>query len=425
MKHLKKILCLALTICFFCSLMPAFGQESADQDPQALPITISRQEIKASEDSGDGKSSYVRYPVLEALDASYAPAVDQINRAIQEKAHISSYIQLLSSLAPGGTGLQMDYSMGIAASAADGREMRIDGWVLSLLFSAEGKMLTGRPSHVYYPMTFDLRTGEEITFDELFADPEGAKGFMEARLEEEVEPSLSTHLENNQLFPVPFERFFLDSFGRVIILYENSQLSFLSGRSGAVSFRSSQLMPWMDESKAGIMAQLPWQRYILSQPPQQRAEALWAWLENGACLIPADRIVSLSEAFSSALEDFHITADSGFYPGGAYYEVEEPAFRGALILTDENEEKVTGILAGQLDLFDIQTGKTTLEEAKTILSRKNGMQIELNEAAAEIYRVCPGTALVYPLERKEDGVPMTFTVYADQDGIVQYLKLSL
>lgn len=416
MKHLRNILC-----CFFLLwLCLGAAAISENGENQSLPITLSVQTVLAPEGEG---TSYVRYPLLTANDAAFAPAVEKINRTMEDKAHIPDYLRLLSSLTPGGTGLRMDCSIGLNIVSQQEEQSEIKDWVFSVLLSAEGKMLSGRPSQVYYPMTFDLRTGEEISFDQLFTNPQGAKTFIEEYLQEEVEPTLSTHLENSQLFPIPFDRFFLDSFGHVILVYENSALSFLSGTSGAVSLRFSQLEPWLDLSPDGVISHLPWYQHVLSLGREEASAACWSYLSCGS-LVPSSRsqlAIGLPWAFIE--ENFHITSDSGFYPGGACYEVEEAEYRGALILTDEREETVTGIVSGQVDLYGLQTGKTTLDEAEDFLSRDPAARIEISEAAAELYHVCPGDALVYPFDGW-NSAPLTLTLYADEAGIVQYLKLS-
>ena len=416
MKHLRNTLCWFFVL-WLCLGAAALGESG---DDSSLPIALSVQTVPApaGEDAG-----YVRYPLLTANDAAFAPAVEKINRAIEDKAHIPDYLRLLSSLTPGGTGLRMDCSIGLNIVSPQGEQSKITDSVFSLLLSAEGKMLAGRPSQVYYPMTFDLRTGEEISFDQLFADPQGAKAFIEEYLQEEVEPTLSTHLENSQLFPVPFDRFFLDSFGHVIFVYENSALSFLSGTSGAVSFRFSQLEPWLDLSPDGVMSHLPWYRHVLSLGREEASAACWSYLSCGS-LIPGSRSqLTIGMPWAVVEENFHITSDSGFYPGGACYEVEEAEYRGTLILTDEREETVTGIVSGQVDLYGLKTGKTTLNEAEDFLSRTPAARIEISEAAAELYQVCSGTALVYPLDAR-DKTPLTLTLYADEAGIVRFIKLS-
>ena len=105
--------------------------------------------------------------------------------------------------------------------------------------------------------------------------------------------------------------------------------------------------------------------------------------------------------------------------------MEEPVFRGALILTDEKEETVTGVQTSQLDLYGVSTGSTTLDEAAAFLGREPAVRMELGEAAAELYRVCPGEMLIYTLTRTADQQPMTLTLYADRQGVVQYVKLAL
>ncbi len=408
MKYLKPFLCFLLTLSFAAAAFSSSALANEADDPSALPISIEMAKIEGAvpDPSGGSGSSrdYVCYPVLIAHDGAYAQTAERISRAIEEKARIPEYIQLLSTLAAGGTGLKVDCFTGRC------------GRVLSVLFSAEGKMLRGRPSHVYYPMTFDLLTGEEIAFDRLFRDPDGAKAFIEEYLEREVEPSLSTYLENSQLYPVPFDRFFLDSYGHVILVYENSQLSFLSGQSGAVSFRYSQLSPWLDGSPDGMFANLPRQA-------DDAAQSAWLSLASGSLISSYGFDIVIGQALDAVLREYHPAADPGYYPGGACLELEAPVYRGALILTDEQEEKVTGILTGQLDLFDLETGRTTLAQAQSFLGAEPAAVLSLDASAAEMYCVCPGTAAIYPME-ESFGVPYTFTLYADTDGIVQFVKLS-
>lgn len=430
MKHksvsgIRFLLCLMLL-----SLLPGFALcENQNVSLEPLPFSIEREEAWGAANEATGEAdSFVIYPVLTTEDAALAPILEKVNRAIQEKARIPEYLQLLSTLQPGGTGLKMAYDMGLSCTSGQGGG--IHDWVLSLLFTAEGKMLSGRPSQIYYPMTFDLRTGEEITFEQLFTDPDGAKAWIETYLEEQVEPTLSTYLENNQLFPVPFDRFFLDSFGRLILVYENSQLSFLSGMSGAVAFRYSELGDYLDFSQDGVVAHLPWIGYSAFLTQDERADSTWSYL-RGCALIPRTYSALVGQFMETVLYGYpqsvfrlHAAADSEYYPGGACYEMEEPEFRGALILTDEKEERVTGLLTCSLDLYDLETGKTTLTQAESFLGREPDARLDIDADTANLYRVCPGTAVLYRLE-SYDGTPLVFTLYADENGVVQYLKLSL
>lgn len=363
--------------------------------------------------------SFVSYPSLNGSENPEAQALaEKINGYMLETSQIPAYIQLLSTLSAGGTGLKMDYATSVPYVWDETGENLKCAPSVSLVFSAKGKMLAGRPSQVYYPMTLNMKTGETVAFEDLFTDPEGAKAFIEAYLEEEVEPTLSTYLENSQLFPVPFDRFFLDGSGNLILYYENSQLSFLSGDSGAVAFRYSELWDWLDTSWSGIpmsVLDTP-EEYLGGMTMKEQMDEfcmgvypLWGFNMEGELGMSVEALTDL----------YPQAADSEFYPSGACFEVETAALRGTLILTDENEETVTGILSHRVDYFGIFTGKTTLSEAEAMIGQEPAMRLDLDEAAAEIYRVCPGTAVIYKLNRD------VLTLYADENGIVQYIKLAL
>ena len=199
--------------------------------------------------------------------------------------------------------------------------------------------------------------------------------------------------------------------------------------SGAVSFRYSELRDYLDLSPDGAVAHLPWIGYSALMTQAERADALWSYLRCCA-LIPGTSTVTVGESLDTVLNGppqsafrFHAAADSDYYPGGAYIELEESIFRGALILTDGDETTVTGIVTSSLDLYDLETGKTALADAEAFLGKEPDARITLDENTAEIYRVCPGTASVYLFDAY-DGAPLSFTLYADETGVVQYLKLS-
>lgn len=406
----------ALSLALFLALCLLPGTALAQET--GMPVGYEAREMTEIE------GNFVRWPEFTAGDAAFSDVVEKINLTIQEGTSLPAYQALLSALSPGGTGLRMDYEMTLSAD------------YLFLLFSAEGRMPAGRPGQAYYPMTFDLATGEPVPFDALFADPEGAKAFIEEYLEWEVEPTLSTYLENNQLFPVPYDRYFLDGYGNVIFCYPFDQLSFLSGFSGTVAFRYSELWDYLDTSAEGVpMRAMQWgtneARYIPTRKDFSLGESMDEWMSEGAFygLIPAPYLTAPLE---DALSRLRATTDSGSYPGGAYYEVEEARLRGTLILTDEAETVVTGLLTSRVDQYGIETGKTTLDEAEKMLARA-GVRIPIPEAAAEIYHVCPGTALIYTYrlddvndpENPYNGWPVSFTLYADESGVVQYIKLAL
>ena len=383
---------------------------SAETDLSGVSLIRDVMETGAAE-------SQVHYPVFacEPGDHPLAPVIDSINRRILEKAQIPAYLQMLPAITEGSTGLQVDYECAYP-------QWFPDAHYVSFLISAQGKMLSGRPSQVYYPMTFDLLTGEEVTFEQLFTDPDGAKDWIETYMQDEIAPTLSNYLENADLLPVPYDRFFLDGQGNIVIVYENKQLSFLSGFSGAVAFRYSELWDYLDTSETGVPMQVMWHpnKYPFDA---HLGEKNSEWLFNDA-LYGLGVGLYLNDPLEHVLDTFRSTTDSMSYPGGACYEVEEAVLRGTLILTDESEEIVTGILTSRVDHFGIETGKTALDDAIRLLAEDPLACLPISESAAELYRVCPGTAAIYYANDME-GNRLSFTLYADEAGIVQYIKLAL
>ncbi|MBR3905937.1 MAG: hypothetical protein IKJ51_09575 [Clostridia bacterium] len=354
---------------------------------ETMPVLTSAGDTQAK---ASGENDYVIYPVLEN-GGEYA---DSVNTQMMEKARINAFLQLMQ-FGTGSTGLRVDW---------DGH---VKGNVLSVVIGADGKMPVGRPSQVYYPMNFDLETGEEISFEALFTDADAAMAHMEMLLENEVEETLSTHLENSELFPVPFERYTLERDGGLTIWYEKDQLSFLSGFSGSVHFRFSDLEEYYDLTEGSVM-----QRF--------RQEGETGYLRGFS---KAD---CLGLSFEETVKHLRSTVDSEFYPGGALFEMEDAPLRGNYLITDESEEKVLGILCGRVDDGKIMTGKTTMDEAKELLG-DNGISILVDADIAAQYRVCPGESVTYKttVTVEDEQRQADYTLYGDEGGIVRFVKLMI
>jgi len=418
MKHqIKKAVCFVLFLCLFPLHSLADG----------AAIRLDRKGQWLDE------KRYISYTLLEAQNTAYAAAVSKINRAILDTARIPEYESLLSSVQPGGTGMIL-------------RESRMIYWAdrlftegkgyISLLMEAEGKMLQGRPSHRYYPMVFNVETGDRVTFDELFTDPDGAKAYIEEYLTDVIEPQLSSYLENNQLFPVPYESFGFSHTGHLIFYYPNDQLSFLSGKSGAVAFRYSELWDYLDTSIDGVAMQMLQSGRTSRQYVQNLSsdEFINTLIRNPESLPGLEHIApDLGTSMEAIYANYDISVDSGYYPGGAYYETETPELLGTYLITDTDESYITGILSNRVDMFGIETGKTPLTEAKRLLNITfDG--VAMDSSSAEQFLVCPGTAVAYyftpgsPIRLGNTGEKSSYvslTLYADENGIVQFIKLSL
>ncbi|MCR4886074.1 MAG: hypothetical protein K5919_04080 [Clostridiales bacterium] len=425
MKHLS--IALACLLVFFAVISPASAEAAL---PAGLSVAVNVHEetgpavIPDPDDPEIMHECFVRYPEFVSDDPALAPSLEKINRAILEKARIQDYVNLLPAFQMGSVGLRMNYRLTMTGFV-DAEAKNIEGFdrYVSILFSAEGKMLRGRPGQIYYPMTFDLLTGEEVTFDQLFFDPEGAKAFIETYLEENVEPALSTYLENNQLFPVPFDRFWLDQLNHISILYEADQLSFLSGRSGAVSFRYCELEDYLDLTEDGILAHMPYRTFQSRIDDVQRQDNLLYLLSSGHLGLTDRSTYLLGSPLSWVLKEYPPAADPGYYPGGACYEPEDADYRGTLLLSDEEEKVYTGLLTSRFEYGDLKTGFTSLADAINLLGREPDAAYSVDADAAEMYLVCPGEAAEYRFDQAD--TPIVCTLYADENGTVQYIRQSI
>ncbi len=407
-----------LALCFL--LLCACSLPAAQATGKA-PLEITLKRVPGPTYDQDG--SMVEYPYLEANDPAFSFIAEKINTQIAEEARIPEYTQLLSTLRLSGTGLIMQSEIVQSQGAHNG-----EGY-LSCLITAQGKMLSGPPSFVSYPLVFDLSTGDRVTFEQVFDDPEGAKQRIEQFLTDEIEPQLSTYLENNELLPVPWEQFAFSRNGLVTFYYPARQFSFLSGSAGAVSFRYSELWDFLDLSPEGISMQLVSDGNGTHQygwMVGQDVDTAAIFERESSSTIPGlDPLLAICGDVEAARKNYYtFTSDSSYYPGGACLELEDPRLRGTWMLTDPSETTITGYLTSRVDAYGVMTGKTSLNEAVRLLGSPAG-QLPLDENTARQYLVCPGQALIYTYQ-KESGhflYSARCTLYFDQTDTLQYIKL--
>ena len=409
-----------LAMCICCVLF------SLCLTPAALatgkpPLDISLKRIYAATYDQDG--SMLEYPYLTANDPSLSSIAEKINAQIAREAHIPEYTQLLSALRGGGTGLEMRAENVTGPDAHNGK-----GY-LSCLITVRGKMLSGPPSQVNYPLVFDLNTGERVSFDQVFSDAEGARARIEQYLTDEIEPQLSTYLENNALLPVPFEQFAFSSNGLITFYYDHSQFSFLSGNSGAVSFRYSELWDWLDLSPEGIALSMVsdgngTHQYWYAAGQEADPKAIFSRECCGGVIPGCWQLFRIGGTVALLKDTFSVTMDSGYYPGGACLEMEEPQLRGTWVLTDESETVITGYLSSRVDAYGIETGKTSLDSILAFLGEP-AARMPMDENTAQQYLVCPGQALIYPYQdiQGHDLINARCTLYLDENQILQYIKV--
>ena len=341
----------------------------------------------------------VKYPVLRE-GAAAEELRETINDRILEDGHVRDYLTRVSQLISGGS-LRVGWS---------GTVM---GDVFSFVMSAEGAVVNPRPAFVWTAGNIDLRDGHEVTWEELFPDPDAARETVEAYLEEAVAPELSAHLLNSGLTPMP-ELFALNERG-LLLLYPADQLSTLSDRAGDV------LIPWrvmealLDSRADGIPARIgavQWLGLTAEGLPEENAEQIKAAAAEGRLPgIP----VRLGDSVQAWTDRQHLLIDPDVYEGGRLFSLEGGIFRNVFLMTDFLSESwetsvVDGIRMDEGNLFGLVTGRTEQDAWRQLLGEPDHT-VEYDEEKAEAYRTVPGSRDYYEfgghrlqLHANEEGV---------------------
>ena len=377
----KRIAAAGLAVFFTIGAAACFGEETGKDS-----LAVTRMEA-----AGAGES-LVAYPLLTGSESA-----SRIGADLFSSARVGEYLALLSSLSGGGTGLRMDYTL--FPETAEG--------LFSLVLSAKGRMLEGRPSQVWYPLVYRLEDGSRVTAEDLFEDPEAAGDAIGAYLEENVEEGLSDYLENRQLYPVPVDSFALCERG-VIFYYDHDELCFLSGFSGEV------LVPY--RALQGILRQ----EYFPGEG--EDAETVFSCLEEGRLRgVPA----VLGEDLEGALARLRSTVDSSWWPGGACYETEDARMRDVLIVSMDGSGTVDALLVRGEDMesflpgaWDQKAWRAMLGEPDDTAETAPGDPMErvLGTGKTDIYR--RGDRLL-ALHAGDDGRLISILIANSRKGIFE------
>ncbi len=379
------------------ALLPAGG--ALGEDGNAKTLTVTRLLVPGSGDSS------LAYPLLSFSDGD--GSAFRINADLFTAAHVGEYLSLLSTLPDSGTGLKMDYTLFPEEDppAPDG--------VISVVLSARGRMLRGRPSQVWYPLVYDLTDGSRVSSDDLFTDPSAAREAVEGYLEAHVAEGLSDYLENRQLLPVPMDSFALCERG-IIYYYDHEALCFLSGFSGEVLIPYDALEDVLDRSEGSPLSRFPGAGEGID------AEGLFSALSEGRLYgVPA----RLGEALDGALSRLRTGFDPDGWPGGASYETEDARMRGILIISREGSGAVDGLVLREAGLCGLVPGKTRREDWLSVLGSPDRTRPAGREGSSG---PGPGQDDIYErngfylfLHAGEDGVLDLVSVTNSQKGLYE------
>ena len=369
-------------------------------------LTFSLAEEVAVTDVGlDLLGSSVHYPQLTGMADEALQA--RVNAAIMEKGRINDRITRMAALMNAPVKLNVSYSYTLNAI--------LEGGVFSCAILADGAVETSRATQVWSAVNVDLRTGEEITFTDLFIDADEATTFIENYLDEQVAPELSAHLAAGSLTPVP-ETFTISSTG-LTLYYDIDDFRTLSDKAGTVTILWCELREYLKWGQTAVLMAINANQHI-------------ALGEDGALYIPEavqagafDGIpATLGQPMQELIDRYALLTDPDIYEGGRMIALEVGAFRGVYILTDAltddfDRSVVQGIRADRLNFWGLCTGDTTIDWWREVLGEPETTLV-VAEERAESWRIVPGTSDYYTLG------DYRLRLHADESGVLRSVFLT-
>ncbi len=366
----KWLMCLIMLLC----VLTAAGAEE---------ITIEEVVTQMGE-------SRVAYPQLKGMADE---AVQQkINDDIVLSSGVTNHMVSLFTLA-GNQTLLVSY------------DAYLDDKVFSTVISAKGKLPAKRDGHEYTALTYDLKTGEKVTLEQLFTDADAAIVLMEEKAIATLSEELNGYLEYSELTPLPKERFTLDADG-ITFWYPADQFSLVSGYSGACQFWYEELEGlWIDDPTLEMTAD------------EQRAAIKASVAAGQLPHVP----VHMGENMQDVTDTYRLLRDPDAFPGGRYFVMEDPAFRSILLISDSLQSDyansvVEGIQLRRGALHGLVIGKTAQKEWQKVLGKPES-SIPMTESMAYDYGLSEGNCDIYHFGDYE------LRLYADLNGTLHAIQL--
>ena len=206
----------------------------------------------------------VKYPEITGMADENIQ--QQVNDAILQAGKIENRLSRMAVLMSSPVPLTVTYS---AALADD---------VLSVAILSSGALETERATQEWAAVNIDLRTGQEITFGDLFTDADEARAKMEETIADEILPDMSAHLAAAELLPLP-DVFSLTEYG-LTLHYPIRRFETLSERAGTITFLWSELADVLDLSEDSVLTRLGVGKHL--KLAADAKETLTAALSGGA-----------------------------------------------------------------------------------------------------------------------------------------------
>lgn len=346
-------------------------------------------------------NSSVMYPEITGMQDE---AVQQrVNDAILQAGKIENRLNRMAVLMSAPVSLTVTYSATLTED------------VLSVALLSSGALETERQTQEWAAVNIDLRTGQEITFDDLFTDADEARTRMEDAIADEILPDMSAHLAASELLPLP-EVFSLTAYG-LTLHYPIRRFETLSERAGTITFLWSELADVLDLSEDGILNRLGVDEQMTLADDAR--EALTQALSGGAFPgIPA----ALGDPVQALVTTYQLLNDPDLAGDQRIIALEDGAFRKVYLLTDNltrtlENSTVQCIRADRLMLLGLVTGRTTQAQWRQALGEPT-RTASVSSDAAELRRLCAGQTDYYAWWNH-----WTLCLHADEDGVLQTVML--
>lgn len=365
-----------------------------------LTLTTALADVTVRDMSLEMLGSSVHYPQLTGLEPAVQSAV---NAAVMDKGRINDRLTRMALLTNSPVKLSVSYAY------------TLQGDVFSCAILADGAVETSRSTQVWSTVNYDLRTGKEITFADLFDDVDRATAFIESYLDDQVAPELSAHLAAGSLTPIPAE-FTISSTG-LTLYYDIDDFRTLSDKAGTVTILWAELRDYLRLGQADVLMAIGVNDHIALS--EDDAYMIPDMLQSGDFIgIPA----AIGQPMQELIDRFALLTDPDIYEGGRMIALEDGAFRNVYILTDALTETfdnsvVQGIRADRLNYYGLCTGNTTIDDWRAMLGDPD-TTLAVNEARAESWRIVPGTSDYYTFG------DYRLRLHADESGVLRSVFLT-
>ncbi len=343
--------------------------------------------VEIKETAAQMVNGSVRYPQLAGMaDESVQ---QKINDDIVLSSGVTNHMITLVTLT-GQQTLTVDY------------EAYLDDTLFSVVISARGKLPQKRDGHAYTAATYDLATGERVTLDALFTDVDAAVARMEEIALESLSEELNGYLEDSDITPLPADSFTVDENG-ITFWYPSDQFLLASGYSGACQFWYAEL--------DGL-----WQEGIV--PEGKTAEHVEELVAAG--VVP-QLPVKLGDNMQEAADAYRLLRTPDEFPGGRYFVMEHPDFRGVMVISDSIEQEyensvVEGIQLRRGEFCGMVIGAAQRAEWLDALGEAD-QTIEMTLNMAYDYGLYEGVCDVYRFGENE------LRLYADTENTLRTIQI--